>query len=81
MTTSTIAAGRVGAASHRPAPGAGFVTTTLASAQRTVLQFFRTPQVLVMGTIQGALFLFMFRYVFGGAIGTSRWLVRGSPPP
>ena len=23
-----------------------------------------------MGTIQGALFLFMFRYVFGGAIGT-----------
>ena len=38
--------------------------------QRTVLQFFRTPQVLVMGTIQGALFLFMFRYVFGGAIGT-----------
>ena len=70
MTTSTIAAGRVGAASHRPAPGAGFVTTALASAQRTVLQFFRTPQVLVMGTIQGALFLFMFRYVFGGAIGT-----------
>ncbi len=69
MTTSTIAAGRVGA-SHRPAPGAGFVTTALASAQRTVLQFFRTPQVLIMGTIQGALFLFMFRYVFGGAIGT-----------
>ena len=70
MTTSTIAAGRVGAPSHRPAPGAGFVTTALASAQRTVLQFFRTPQVLIMGTIQGALFLFMFRYVFGGAIGT-----------
>ena len=23
-----------------------------------------------MGTVQGALFLFMFRYVFGGAIST-----------
>ena len=33
-----------------------------------VLQFFRTPQLLMMGTIQGALFLFMFRYIFGGAI-------------
>ena len=38
------------------------------TARRTVLQYFRTPQLLVMGTIQGALFLFMFRYVFGGAI-------------
>jgi ABC transporter DrrB family efflux protein len=35
-----------------------------------VLQFFRTPQLLMMGTVQGALFLFMFRYVFGGAIST-----------
>ena len=64
----------------RPAPyapgpdteahGAGFVTTALGTARRTVLQFFRTPQLLVMGTVQGALFLFMFRYVFGGAINT-----------
>jgi len=50
--------------------GAGFVTTTLATARRTILQFFRTPQLLMMGTVQGALFLFMFRYVFGGAIRT-----------
>lgn len=50
--------------------GAGFVTAALATARRTVLQFFRTPQLLMMGTIQGALFLFMFRYVFGGAIRT-----------
>lgn len=50
------------------AHGAGYVTTSLQVARRTVLQFFRTPQVLMMGTIQGALFLFMFRYVFGGAI-------------
>ncbi len=48
--------------------GAGFSTTAVTTSRRTVLQFFRTPQVLFMGSIQGALFLFMFRYVFGGAI-------------
>jgi ABC transporter DrrB family efflux protein len=50
--------------------GAGFVTTALATSKRTILQFFRTPQLLFMGTIQGAMFLLMFRYVFGGAIST-----------
>jgi ABC transporter DrrB family efflux protein len=50
------------------ATGAGFVTASLQSAKRTVLQFFRTPQLLLLGTVQGALFLFMFRYIFGGAI-------------
>jgi len=58
-----------------PAPssgsiGAGFLTTVRATAKRTILQFFRTPQLVVMGTVQGALFLFMFRYVFGGAISS-----------
>ena len=52
------------------AAGAGFLVTTASTCRRTVLQFFRTPQLLMMGTIQGALFLFMFRYVFGGAIST-----------
>jgi ABC-2 type transport system permease protein len=52
------------------ATGASFATTAGGTARRTVLQFFRTPQLLMMGTIQGALFLFMFRYVFGGAIST-----------
>src|SRR6266567_5157323 len=50
--------------------GAGFVTAAAQSARRTILQFFRTPQLLVMGTVQGALLLFMFRYIFGGAINT-----------
>ena len=50
------------------ASGAGFATTAVTTSRRTVLQFFRTPQILFMGSIQGALFLFMFRYVFGGAI-------------
>ena len=69
MTTATRSATDVaaGAAVDRTT-GAGFVTAALQSAKRTVLQFFRTPQLLMLGTIQGALFLFMFRYIFGGAI-------------
>jgi ABC-2 type transport system permease protein len=50
--------------------GAGFLIAAGQTARRTLLQFLRTPQLLMMGTIQGALFLFMFRYIFGGAIDT-----------
>ena len=48
--------------------GAGFATATVQSARRTFLQYLRTPQLLVLPTIIGAMFLFIFRYVFGGAI-------------
>jgi len=37
-------------------------------ARRSLLKFFRTPQLVVLGTVQGALFLLIYRYVFGGAI-------------
>ena len=33
-----------------------------------IWKFLRTPQLVVLGTIQGAMFLLIFRYVFGGAI-------------
>lgn len=39
-------------------------------ARRTFVKFIRTPQLVVVGTIQGAMFLLIFRYVFGGAITT-----------
>jgi ABC transporter DrrB family efflux protein len=69
MTTTDTHAADVTAASTIPrATGADFVTASLQSAKRTILQFFRTPQLLMLGTVQGALFLFMFRYIFGGAI-------------
>ena len=48
---------------------AGMVASTLGIAKRSVLKYLRTPQLVVLGTIQGALFLLIFRYVFGGAIG------------
>jgi ABC-2 type transport system permease protein len=50
-------------------PSASLATSTLGIAKRTLLKFLRTPQLVVLGTIQGAMFLLIFRYVFGGAIG------------
>ena len=69
-TTDTRTEGRVDETTVARPVGAGFVTAALESAKRTILQFFRTPQLLVLGTVQGALFLFLFRYIFGGSIQT-----------
>ncbi len=44
------------------------MTATYVIARRAFLKFMRTPQLVVVGTIQGAMFLLIFRYVFGGAI-------------
>src|SRR6185369_13896682 len=45
------------------------VAATRAVAERTIFKYLRTPQIIVFGVIQSALFLLIFRYVFGGAIG------------
>jgi ABC transporter DrrB family efflux protein len=47
---------------------AGMLSSTLVIARRTVLKFLRTRQLVLVSTIQGAIFLLIFRYVFGGAI-------------
>jgi ABC-2 type transport system permease protein len=52
----------------RPSHPAGALTTVTGVARRTILRAIRTPQVFVVGLIQGAMFLLIFRYVFGGAI-------------
>src|SRR6516162_4183680 len=44
------------------------MSATLVVAKRSVLKYVRTPALVVVGTIQGAMFLLIFRYVFGGAI-------------
>jgi ABC transporter DrrB family efflux protein len=51
-----------------PQRPAGALATTAAVAARTVRKFVRTPQLVVLNTVQGAMFLLIFRYVFGGAI-------------
>ena len=47
---------------------ASLLSSTTVIARRTFLKFIRTPQLVVVGTVQGAMFLLIFRYVFGGAI-------------
>lgn len=86
-TTQDVSATMTADRSSTPAvahsAGASYGTTVAATARRNLLQFFRTPQTLMMGTIQGAMFLFLFRYVFGYAISTRGglsyvdWMVPG----
>jgi len=64
MTAVTFDAGRITPAA-RPA---GAFTAASAVAGRSVRKFVRTPQLLFISTITGAMFLLIFRYVFGGAI-------------
>lgn len=47
---------------------AGLFISTRQIARRVLLKFIRSPQLVVVGTVQGAMFLLIFRYVFGGAI-------------
>jgi ABC transporter DrrB family efflux protein len=49
---------------------ASALTTASQVARRSLRKFRRTPQLLVISTVQGAMFLLIFRYVFGGAIDT-----------
>jgi ABC-2 type transport system permease protein len=55
-----------------PARGnaAGIFASSGQIARRVLLKFIRSPQLVVVGTLQGAMFLLIFRYVFGGAITT-----------
>lgn len=57
MATATVT-------SHK----ASMFASTRVIARRTFLKYLRTPQLVVVGTVQGAMFLLIFRYVFGGAI-------------
>ena len=52
----------------RPATPPGAARGSLEVARRALRKYFRTPGLFVMGVVQSVLFLFTFRYVFGGAI-------------
>jgi ABC-2 type transport system permease protein len=61
---------------ERPGPadaavneGASYFAASGQVAARTIKKFVRTPTLIVAGTAQGVLFLLIFRYVFGGAVG------------
>jgi ABC transporter DrrB family efflux protein len=50
----------------------GPVRDALAITQRNLIAYRRVPQLLVFSTIQPVVFVLMFRYVFGGAVGGFR---------
>ena len=64
-----------------PTQTAGRVGTALTIGGRTTLKLLRTPQVFGIAVVQSIVFLLMFRYVLGGAIGVERRHLRGVPRP
>lgn len=52
-----------------PTGTAGPFTTAATVAGRTARKLLRSPQILGIAVVQSVLFLLMFRYVIGGAIG------------
>jgi ABC transporter DrrB family efflux protein len=46
----------------------GVVRSTLTVARRALLRYLRTPQLIVLATVQMSLFFLIYRYMFGGAI-------------
>jgi ABC-2 type transport system permease protein len=53
-----------------PAHPPSALATANTYAGRTIKQFIRTPQLLVVQALTSTMFLLIFRYVFGGAIQT-----------
>ena len=48
--------------------GSGLVNSTATVTRRALLRYMRTPQLIVLATIQMSLFFLIYRYMFGGAI-------------
>jgi ABC-2 type transport system permease protein len=66
--TSGVRTAPAYAPSHPTARQAGFAATVTVVAARSIRKFLRSPQLLVTTFIGGAIFLLLFRYIFGGAI-------------
>ena len=47
---------------------AGLAASTLTITRRAALRYVRTPQLIVMATLQMSLFFLIYRYMFGGSI-------------
>jgi ABC-2 type transport system permease protein len=47
---------------------AGLASSTLTITRRAALRYLRTPQLIVMATLQMSLFFLIYRYMFAGAI-------------
>lgn len=47
------------------------VSDVLAIVKRNLMRFRRTPEIVIFSTLQPLMFLILFNYVFGGAIGVA----------
>jgi oleandomycin transport system permease protein len=68
MTTSTVEVGRLPGAGPRSWP---LVRHALALTKRSLIKTWRTPEALIDVTLQPALFLVIFVYIFGGSVAGS----------
>ncbi len=66
MSTRTVSTSSITPLAVPGDVGAGFGAAIRQTARRTILQYARTPQLLVLPPVLAALFLVIFRYVFGG---------------
>ena len=67
---NTASATSISASIHAPANPPGVWATASTYAGRTIRQFIRTPQLLIVNAVTSTMFLLIFRFVFGGAIQT-----------
>jgi ABC transporter DrrB family efflux protein len=63
MTTMAVPLDRTSARAS-----AGLVSSTLTITRRTALRYVRTPQLIVMATLQMSLFFLIYRFMFSGAM-------------
>jgi ABC transporter DrrB family efflux protein len=65
---STIASTIDRAATALPSRKSGLARSTLTVTRRALLRYLRTPQLIVLASIQMSMFFLIYRYLFGGAI-------------
>jgi ABC transporter DrrB family efflux protein len=53
-----------------PLKAPGLSRASIEITRRALRKYFRTPGLFAMGIVQSGMFLFSFRYVFGGAVST-----------
>jgi ABC-2 type transport system permease protein len=71
MTTQTTAPAKGGRAISAPEAAPSAWTTATSYAGRTLRQYIRTPQLIIVNSVTTIMFLLIFRYVFGGAINAN----------
>ena len=64
----TTIASTLGSPATATSHHAGLAKSTLTVTRRALLRYMRTPQLIVLATVQMSLFFLIYRYMFGGAI-------------